>query len=68
MRKLINASMALVVAFGFTLPLSGCSEEAGTKTEIKTTTPGGQTTERRETVIDKSGKAPPPAPSENKLP
>src|SRR5262249_9113249 len=64
MRKLINTFVAAVVLSGLGLGLPGCTDETGTKTEAKISTPGGTTTERREVNVDKSGRAPPSAPSE----
>jgi hypothetical protein len=70
MRKLINVSMALVTMFGITLALSGCTEETGTKTETKVTTPEGTTTRRTTDTVDTSGKNPPstPAPGDTSKP
>ena len=67
MRKLLTAFLAPAVVCGFTLVLSGCTEESGVKSDVKTTAPDGSTTnEHREIKIDKKGENPPLAPSEKK--
>jgi hypothetical protein len=67
MRKFINTLMAVVMLGGFTVVLSGCTDESGVKTETTIKNPdGSKTTETRETKIDKNGENPPAAPSERK--
>jgi len=68
MRKLINTLVAGVMLTGVSTTFTGCTDETGTKQETKITTPEGTTTERREVKVDKSGKAPPAAPSEKPNP
>jgi hypothetical protein len=68
MRKLINTLVAGVVLGGIGVALPGCTDETGTKSETKVTTPEGSTTERREIKVDKSGQNPPVAPSEKPKP
>jgi hypothetical protein len=68
MRKSLNTLMAGLMLVGTCVAFTGCTEETGTKQEIKTTTPGGTTTERREVKVDKSGQSPPAAPSEKPNP
>ena len=46
----------------------GCTEETGTKEEIKVKGPEGTTTETREIKVNKSGENPPAAPSETPKP
>ncbi len=67
MRKILTAFLAPAVLCGFTLVLSGCTEEAGVKTDTTIKAPDGSTTrEIHETKIDKKGENPPLAPSEKK--
>jgi hypothetical protein len=67
MRKCISAFLAGVMLFGFTVVLTGCSEESGVKTDTKITAPdGSSTTEHREIKVDKKGDNAPVAPSEKK--
>jgi len=61
MRKLINVTVMGVVVLGFGMGLSGCSDEAGTKTTTTTTAPGGKTTTTDESKVNKSGENPPAA-------
>jgi hypothetical protein len=68
MRKFISTLLAGVILSGFSLALSGCTEETSTKEETKVTTPQGTTTESRQVKVDKSGKNPPVAPSEKPNP
>jgi hypothetical protein len=61
MRKLISLTMMGVLAMGLGVGISGCSEEAGTKTTQTTTDPGGTTKVTTQTKVEKSGdNAPPP--------
>jgi len=69
MRKLLTTTMAVATLAGLmTIGFSGCSEETGTKEEVKIKGPEGTTTERREVKVDKSGSNPPLAPSEKAKP
>jgi hypothetical protein len=56
------------VLAGMTFGMIGCTEETGSKEEIKTTTPGGTSKETREIKVQKSGDNPPAAPSETAKP
>ena len=54
--------LSLAVLTGLaSIGLTGCSKQAGTKTETTTTTPGGETTTTTEKTVEKSGENPPPA-------
>jgi hypothetical protein len=66
MRKLIKSLMAGMMLFGIGVGFAGCADETGTKEETKITTPSATTTDRREVKVDKSGQAPPAAPSEKR--
>jgi len=67
MRKSISAILAGVMLFGFTIVLTGCTEESGVKSDTKITSPDGSSTnEHREIKIDKKGENPPLSPSEKK--
>jgi hypothetical protein len=68
MRKLMNMMLASAVLAGLTVGMVGCTEETGSKEEIKTTTPGGTSKETREIKVQKSGDNPPAAPSETAKP
>jgi len=68
MRKIINMLIAGVMLTGVGIALPGCTDETGAKQETKITGPDGTTTETRQIKVDKSGKNPPAAPSENKNP
>lgn len=60
MRKLISLTMMGVLAMGLTVGISGCSEEAGTKTTQTTTAPdGSKTKETIEHKVQTSGEHPP---------
>jgi hypothetical protein len=61
MRKWISGLMMGVVMASFGMGLSGCSDEAGTKTTTTTTSPGGKTVESSEVRVKTSGENPPPA-------
>jgi hypothetical protein len=60
MRKLISLTMMGVLALGLGIGIAGCSEEAGTKTQTTTTSPGGTTKVTEQTKIQQSGDNPPP--------
>jgi hypothetical protein len=66
MRKVICTTMAGVMLFGLSACMVGCSDETGSKEEVKVTTPGGTTTRTDETKIKRSGDNPPPVPSDAK--
>jgi hypothetical protein len=66
MRKFVNTFLVGVVLASGSIVISGCNDETGTKTETKISTPGGTTTEARETKVDKTGQNPPLAPSEKR--
>jgi hypothetical protein len=68
MRNLITTMLASAVLAGMTFGMIGCTEETGSKEEIKTTTPGGTSKETREIKVQKSGDNPPAAPSETAKP
>jgi hypothetical protein len=68
MRNVITTLLASAVLAGLTFGLAGCTEETGTKEEIKIKTPGGTATESREIKVNKSGDNPPAAPSEKAKP
>jgi hypothetical protein len=59
MRKVINLTMAGVLAMGLGISLSGCSEESSTKKEEKVSTPGGTATVTEKTTVKQSGDNPP---------
>jgi hypothetical protein len=67
MRKVISALLAPAVLCGFTIVLSGCTDESGVKTDTTIKSPDGSTTrETQELKVDKKGNNPPLAPSEKK--
>jgi hypothetical protein len=64
MRKLMTTMLAGTILAGLTFGMVGCTEETGTKEQIKVTTPTGTTTEDKSITVKKSGDNPPAAPSE----
>jgi hypothetical protein len=67
MRKSICAFLACVMLFGFTVVMTGCSEESGVKTDTTIKSPDGSSTrETQEVKVNKKGDNPPMAPSEKK--
>jgi hypothetical protein len=62
MRKLISATLAGVILAGLTMTLAGCSEESSIKQQTMSKSPGGTTTETKETKVQQTGQNPPPAP------
>jgi hypothetical protein len=44
--------------------ITGCTDETGTKEEVKVTTPGGTSRETREVKVQKSGENPPTTPAD----
>ncbi len=59
MRKLISVTMMGVVAMGFCIGFSGCSEESSTEKKSTVSTPDGKTTVTDKTTVNESGKNPP---------
>jgi ABC-type phosphate transport system substrate-binding protein len=60
MRKLISLTMMGVLMMGLGIGISGCSDEAGTKTTQTTTAPdGSKTKETIEHKVQTSGSNPP---------
>ncbi len=64
MRRFHKTTLAGAILFGLTAGMVGCSDETGSKEEIKVSTPSGTTKETREIKAQKSGANPPAAPSE----
>jgi hypothetical protein len=62
MRKLISATLAGVILAGLSVGLAGCSEESSVKQQTTSKSPGGTTTETKETKVQQHGENPPPAP------
>jgi hypothetical protein len=60
MRKLISLTMMGVLAMGLGIGISGCSDEAGTKTQQTTTgADGSKTKVTTEHKVETSGNNPP---------
>jgi hypothetical protein len=59
MRKLISATMMVVLVSGFGLGISGCSEEASETSKVITKSPEGTTTQTVKKSTETSGKNPP---------
>jgi hypothetical protein len=59
MRKLISLTVMGVLMMGLGIGISGCSDEAGTKTTQTTTSPDGTTKVTNETKVQTSGNNPP---------
>jgi hypothetical protein len=59
MQKLINSALAGLVLAGLSIGLAGCSEESSIKQQTTTKSPGGTTTESKETKIQQRGQNPP---------
>ena len=68
MRKVVSTTLAGALLFGLSVGMVGCSEETGSKVEVKETTPGGTTTETQQIKVKKSGENPPLAPSDTAKP
>ena len=68
MRKLMTAMLAGAILGGLTIGMVGCTEETGTKEEVKIKSPTGTTTEDKSITVKKSGDNPPAAPSETAKP
>jgi hypothetical protein len=68
MRKLISGTLTGVILAGLSIGIIGCTDETGSKEEVKITTPGGTSKETREIKVQKSGENPPLAPSDKKIP
>ena len=62
MRRLISRTLAGTLLCGLGAGMVGCSEETGSKEEVKVTTPTGTTTRTDTTTIKKSGDNPPMTP------
>ena len=60
--------LASVVLAGLTVGMVGCTEETGTREEVKIKSPTGTTTETRDVTVKHSGDNPPAAPSEKAKP
>ena len=68
MRKQIAKILTGVALAGLPIGIIGCTEETGTKEEVKIKTPTGTTTETRDVTVKHSGDNPPAAPSEKVKP
>ena len=68
MRKLMTTMLAGAMLGGLTIGMVGCTEETGTKEEVKIKSPTGTTTEDKSITVKKSGDNPPAAPSETAKP
>ena len=68
MRKLMTTVLAGLMLAGLSILSTGCTDETGTKEEVKIKTPGGTADETRSTTIKHSGDNPPAAPSEKPRP
>jgi hypothetical protein len=64
MRKLMTTMLAGAMLAGLTMGMVGCTEETGTKEEVKIKGTNGTVTETRTDTIKKSGNNPPAAPSD----
>jgi hypothetical protein len=62
MRKLIRATLAGVIVAGLSIGLAGCSEESSVKQQTTSKSPGGTTTETKESKIQQRGQNPPAPP------
>ena len=67
MRRLMTTMLAGAMLAGLTIGMVGCTDETGTKEEVKIKGPNGTTTKTTETTVKKTGDNPPPAPSEQAL-
>jgi hypothetical protein len=68
MRRVVTTTLAGALLMGFGSAFVGCTDETGSKEEVKVTTPSGTTTQTNEVKIKKSGENPPPAPAETTKP
>ncbi len=68
MRKLMTTMLTTLVLAGLTIGMVGCTEETGTREQVKIKTRDGTTTETRDVTVKHSGDNPPPAPSEKAQP
>jgi hypothetical protein len=68
MRRFISTALASAILAGLGTGMVGCTDETGTKEEVKVTTPGGTSKETRELKIEKSGDNPPATPAEKGKP
>jgi hypothetical protein len=62
MRRVVGTTLAGALLMGLGVGMVGCTDETGSKEEVKVTTPGGTTTRTDETKIKKSGDNPPMTP------
>ncbi len=62
MRRLTSTLMIGVLLTGFGIGISGCSEEASTKSQVTTKDSGGTTTQTVEKKTTTSGENPPKTP------
>jgi hypothetical protein len=62
MRKMVRATLAGVILAGLSMGSVGCSEQTGSKEQTTIKSPGGTTTETKETKVQQRGQNPPPAP------
>jgi len=63
MRKLISVTLMGVLMTGFGIGISGCSDEASTKSQVTTKDSGGTTTRTVEDKTTTSGANPPSTPA-----
>jgi hypothetical protein len=68
MRRVVGTTLAGALLFGLGVGMVGCSEETGSKEEVKVTTPGGTATRTDTTTIKRSGENPPMPPSDTAKP
>jgi hypothetical protein len=68
MRQFLGRILTSAILVGFGIGVTGCTDETGTKEEVKVTTPGGTSKETHEVKIQKSGENPPVTPSEKRVP
>ena len=68
MQKQIMTALASTVLTGLTIGMVGCTDETGTREEVKIKTPTGTATETRDITVKHTGENPPAAPSEKSNP
>jgi hypothetical protein len=68
MRRFINCTLASAILAGLGTGMVGCTDETGTKEEVKVTSPGCTSKETREIKVQKSGENPPATPIEKDKP
>jgi hypothetical protein len=64
MRKLIRATMMVVLLSGFGIGITGCSDESSETSKVVTKDSGGTTTQTIKKSVETSGSNP-PAPTNN---